>query len=80
MSGFTRHSTGSAGLDEVLGGGLIAGRSYLADTIVFLRHVELRGELQKAIGVLKKRTGNCERTLRQFEVTSSGIRVGEPLS
>jgi circadian clock protein KaiC len=54
--------------------------SYLADSIVFLRHIELDGELQKAIGVLKKRTGNYERTLRQFEITDSGIRVGEPLT
>lgn len=54
--------------------------SYLADSIVFLRHIELRGELQKAIGVLKKRTGDYERTLRQFEITPSGIRVGEPLT
>ncbi len=54
--------------------------SYLADTIVFLRHIELQGELQKAIGVLKKRTSNYERTLRQFEITRHGIKVGEPLT
>jgi KaiC. len=27
--------------------------SYLADNIVFLRHLEVRGEMRKAIGVLK---------------------------
>lgn len=54
--------------------------SYLADSIVFLRHIELRGELRKAIGVLKKRTGDYERTLREFEITSDGLRVGEPLT
>ncbi|MDS0477105.1 ATPase domain-containing protein [Natrinema sp. 1APR25-10V2] len=53
--------------------------SYLADNIVFLRHLELQGELQKAIGVLKKRTSDYERTLRQFEITEHGIKVGEPL-
>ena len=54
--------------------------SYLADNIVFLRHLELEGELRKAIGVLKKRTSDFERTLREFEVTGDGIRVGEPLT
>jgi circadian clock protein KaiC len=53
--------------------------SYLADNIVFLRHVEIDGELRKAIGVLKKRTSGYERTLREFEITSDGIAVGEPL-
>ena len=53
--------------------------SYLADNIVFLRHLELRGELRKAIGVLKKRTSDFERTLREFQITDEGISVGEPL-
>ena len=54
--------------------------SYLADSIVFLRHLELEGELRKAIGVLKKRTSDFERTLREFEITGHGIKVGEPLT
>jgi len=54
--------------------------SYLADNIVFLRHLELRGELRKAIGVLKKRTSDFERTLRKFAITADGIEVGEPLT
>ena len=53
--------------------------SYLADNIVFLRHLELQGELRKAIGVLKKRTSDFERTLREFEMGEHGITVGEPL-
>ena len=54
--------------------------SYLADSIVFLRHLELEGELRKAIGVLKKRTSDFERTLREFEITGHGITVGESLT
>jgi len=54
--------------------------SYLADNIVFLRHIELQGEIRKAIGVLKKRTSDFERTLRRFEITTHGIKVGEPLT
>lgn len=56
-----------------------AGVSYLADNIVFLRHLELCGELRKAIGVLKKRTSAFEPTLRELEITRHGIKVGEPL-
>ena len=54
--------------------------SYLADNIVFLRHLEIGGELRKAIGVLKKRTSDFERTIREFEMTDQGITVGEPMS
>ncbi|ELZ33724.1 ATPase domain-containing protein [Halorubrum tebenquichense] len=54
--------------------------SYLADNIIFLRHLELDGELRKAIGVLKKRTTDFERTIREFRITDRGIEVGEPMS
>ncbi len=54
--------------------------SYLADNIVFLRHLEIHGEMRKAIGVLKKRTSDFERTIREFEITEHGIKVGEPMS
>ena len=56
------------------------GISYLADNIVFLRHLEVRGEMKKVIGVLKMRTSDFERTLRKFEITEHGITVGEPLT
>ena len=56
------------------------GLSYLADNLVFLRYLELNGELRKAIGVLKKRVSNFERTLREFKITKYGIKVGEPLT
>ena len=56
------------------------GISYMADNIIFLRYLEIRGELKKAIGVLKKRLGNFERFLREFAITSNGIVVGKPLT
>jgi circadian clock protein KaiC len=55
------------------------GASFLADNIIFLRYIELRGEIRKVIGVLKKRLSNFERTLREIETTRYGIRVGRPL-
>jgi circadian clock protein KaiC len=57
-----------------------AGISYLADNIVFLRYLEIQGELRRAIGVLKKRLGSFERTLREIEITRYGIKVGKPLT
>jgi circadian clock protein KaiC len=56
------------------------GISYLADNIVFLRYLELRGELRKVIGVLKKRLSSFERTLREIEMSRYGIKVGQPLT
>lgn len=55
------------------------GASYLADNIVFLRHIEYRGELRKVIGVLKKRTSDFEHRLRELEITGEGLVVGDPL-
>jgi len=55
------------------------GISYLADNLIFLRFLELRGELRRAIGVLKKRLSDFEKTLREFEITRYGIKVGHPL-
>jgi len=56
------------------------GIRYLADNVVFLRFLEINGELRKAVGVLKKRLSNFEKTLREFEITRDGIKVGRPLT
>jgi len=56
------------------------GISYMADNIVFLRYLEMQGELRRAIGVLKKRMSDFEKTLREFEITRYGIKVGKPLT
>ena len=53
--------------------------SYLVDNIVFLRYVELEGELRRVVGVLKKRTSDFQKTLRELTITSDGIVVGEPM-
>jgi circadian clock protein KaiC len=56
------------------------GVSYMADNIVFLRYLELRGEMAKAIGVLKKRRSDFEKSLREIRITARGIEIGEPLT
>lgn len=54
--------------------------SYLADNIVFLRYVEIDGEIRKVVGVLKKRYGDFERQIRTLEIGQGGIEVGEALT
>ncbi len=54
--------------------------TYLADTVVLFRFFETRGQVCKAISVLKKRIGGHETTIRQFDVDREGIRFGPPLS
>jgi len=56
------------------------GVSYLCDTLVFLRYLELDGEMRKAIGVLKKRLGDFGKALREMEITDRGLVVGAPLT
>ena len=53
--------------------------SYLADTVVIFRYFEAEGAVRQAVSVLKKRTGQHERTIRELTLTTSGITVGEPL-
>jgi RecA-superfamily ATPases implicated in signal transduction len=54
--------------------------SYLADNVIMLRYLEVDSELKKAVGVLKKRASDFERSLRSFEITADGIQIGEKLT
>jgi len=56
------------------------GVSYVADNVIFFRYIEIDGEIAKALGVLKKRLTDFEKTLREFTITGAGIRVGRKLS
>ncbi len=53
--------------------------SYLADSVVLLRYFEARGQLRRAVSVVKKRSGAHEASLREFRLSSDGLHVGEPL-
>jgi circadian clock protein KaiC len=55
--------------------------SYLADTVVSVRFFEAAGEVRRALAVIKKRSGNHEKTIREFKLeTGTGIRVGKVLT
>jgi circadian clock protein KaiC len=53
--------------------------SYLADTVILLRFFEAAGEVRQAISVVKKRSGEHERAIRELRMTSGNVTVGEPL-
>ena len=54
--------------------------TYLADTVILLRFFEARGEVRRAVSVVKKRGGEHESTIREFKIGAGGIRLGDPLS
>jgi circadian clock protein KaiC len=53
--------------------------SYLADSVVLLRYFEVSGTVRQAISVVKKRSGDHERTIRECRVGRGGLLVGQPL-
>jgi len=66
---------------EVFGDRLVVtgvGLSFLVDCIILLRIVEVQSSLRKALTVLKIRGSDHDKQLREFEITSEGIRVEAP--
>ena len=53
--------------------------SYLADTVILLRYFEVHGAVRQSISVVKKRSGNHEKTIRECRVKKGGFDVGAPL-
>jgi circadian clock protein KaiC len=53
--------------------------TYLADTVLALRFFESKGAVHKAASVIKKRTGQHEKTIRELKIDKSGIFLGPPL-
>jgi len=56
------------------------GISFLADGIVLLRPVEIESSMRKVIGILKLRGSDHDKQLREFEITSQGLKVGVPFT
>jgi circadian clock protein KaiC len=53
--------------------------SYLADTVILMRYFEVKGSVRQAVSVVKKRSGDHERTIRECKVAKGGLEVGAPL-
>ena len=54
--------------------------SYLADAVLLLRYFEVSGSVKKSVSVVKKRTGDHERTIREARVQRGGLHIGGPLT
>jgi circadian clock protein KaiC len=55
------------------------GTAFLTDVIIMQRYIELRGRLQRVMGVVKVRGSAHSEELRAFEITKTGIVVGKAL-
>jgi circadian clock protein KaiC len=51
--------------------------SFLTDDIIRLRYVEIEGQLRKVLMVVKMRRGAHSNDIREYEITSEGVVVGE---
>ena len=54
--------------------------SYLADTVLLFRYFEAAGEVRQALSVIKKRSGEHERTIRELVMKNGTITVGAVLT
>ena len=54
--------------------------SYLADTVLLFRYFEAAGEVRQALSVIKKRSGEHERTIRELVMKNGTIVVGKILT
>jgi len=54
--------------------------SFLTDDIIRLRYVEIEGQLRKVLMVVKMRRGNHSKDIREYEITSKGVVIGERLT
>ena len=54
--------------------------SYLSDAVIMVRYFEAGGRVRRAISVVKKRSGTHEDTIREFQLTSGGLKLGPPLT
>lgn len=54
--------------------------SYLADTVVLLRFFEARSQVSIAVSVIKKRTGDHERTIRELRFEHGGLVLSNPIT
>jgi circadian clock protein KaiC len=56
------------------------GVSFIADNIILLRYAEIESALRKVMMVIKMRTSDHEKELRQYRITDNGIAVEAPFT
>ncbi len=83
INGLKRHRTTAIILQEdtqLLGDGCIeeSGLSYIVDSLIQLRFIEIRSALQRAIVIIKQRATKHDNQIRKFEITDHGIVIETP--
>jgi circadian clock protein KaiC len=53
--------------------------SFLTDDIIRMRYVEIESQLRKVIMVIKMRGGQHSKDIREYDITSDGVKIGERL-
>lgn len=53
--------------------------SYLSDTVIVTRYVEMDGVMEKVLTVFKRRSGDHERTTHLLEIGPGGLRIARRL-
>src|SRR2546428_3655674 len=56
------------------------GTSFLVDSILIMKPVEIESSMRKVLAVLKLRGSDHDKNLREYKITSSGIVLGPPFS
>ena len=57
-----------------------AGLSFLVDSILLLKYVEIESSIRKALIVLKMRGSEHDKRLQEFQITNEGFKVIAPFS
>ena len=53
--------------------------SFLSDDLIRLRYISIKGELRKILVIIKMRGGVHSREIREYEITSAGLKIGNRL-
>lgn len=56
------------------------GVSFLVDSILLLRLVEIESAMKRALVILKMRGSDHDKRVREYEITSQGFKVGAPFT
>src|SRR5712664_4332899 len=57
-----------------------AGLSFLVDCIVALKPVEIESSMRRALVILKMRGSDHDKSLREYEITSHGVKISTPFT
>lgn len=55
-----------------------SGMSFLVDCVLLIRYMEIESAIRKGLVIMKMRGSDHDKHLREFEITSQGVRVTVP--